>query len=374
MIKAQNFISPGKTTRILIVPLDWGLGHATRCIPIIKELISLKIEVFIAADQKNLVLLKEEFPSAVFLRYKGYEIEYSRNRKFLLMKLCQQIPKIISRVYKEHRWLRKTVKSYSIDAVISDNRFGMFHKKIPSVYITHQLHIETGNKFLNKVAGFIHYFFIKKYDKCWVPDLKTNGLAGTLSHPKKIPRNVEYIGPLSRFKNLAFSNTSFDVLISISGPEPQRTIFEKKILSQLQNFDEKVIFLRGLPSSANRLANFNKVQIENHLPSQDLNEAIEKSKIIICRSGYTSVMDLAALKKKAILVPTPGQTEQEYLAAYLSSKKYFFTVEQDEFYLQEVLNKAAEFPFQPLNLPGEFYKKTIREFVLSINSRKFASQ
>lgn len=374
MIKSKNFNSIGKNTRILIAPLDWGLGHATRCIPIIKELIRLNATVFIVADKKNLILLKEEFPSSVFLRYKGYEIQYSHHKIFFLPKLFLQIPRIILRIFYEKKWLKNAIQKYSIDGVISDNRFGMYNKKIPCIYITHQLHIETGKKFSDKLAQKIHYFFIKKYTQCWVPDFKINGLAGRLSHPQKNLPNVVYIGALSRFQKIADSEICFDLFISISGPEPQRTIFENDILIQLKNFSEKAIFVRGLPSEATKIENFNQVQILNHLPSQQLNLLIEQSKIVISRSGYTSIMDLAALKKKAILVPTPGQSEQEYLAGYLLAKKYFFAVEQDQFHLENVLKKAAQFDFQPVDFCGEEYKKTIHEFVLSLKSRKFAPQ
>jgi uncharacterized protein (TIGR00661 family) len=374
LIKSKNFQSASKNTKIIVAPLDWGLGHATRCIPIIKELIRANIELFIVVDKTNYILLKEEFPSAVFLRYNGYKIQYSRYKKFFFLKLFLQIPKIIYRVFTENKWLKKIVREYSINAIISDNRFGMYNKKIPSVYITHQLHIETGNKLSNTIAQKIHYFFIKKYNQCWVPDLQINGLAGILSHPQKMLRNATYIGPLSRFKNIPNTQLLFDLLVSISGPEPQRTIFENKILSQLKHFSGKAIFVRGLPSATTKIENFNQIQIENHLSSQDLNRAIEQSKIVISRCGYTSVMDLSALKKKAILVPTPGQSEQEYLAKYLYAKKYFFAVEQDQFYLEEVLKKAAEFNFRPFDFPADEYKKTTDEFVLSIKSMKFAPQ
>lgn len=374
MIKGQKISPISKYTRILVIPLDWGLGHATRCIPIIKELILQNIEVFIVAEGNNYILLKREFPSTVFLRYKGYEIKYSRAKNFFSLKLFLQFPKVSWRVYLENKWLKKVIKRFSIDAVISDNRFGMFTRKIPCVYITHQLHIETGNQFSNFIAQKIHYSFIKKFDQCWVPDLEINGLAGKLSHPKKILPNIIYIGPLSRFQYTTYPENLFDLLISISGPEPQRSIFEDIIVSQLKQFHGKAIFVRGLPSGANQLQNFNLVQIYNHLPSKELNEMILRSGMLISRSGYTTVMDLAALQKRAILVPTPGQSEQEYLANYLSSKGYFFSVDQGNFDLEKVLKDSMQFNYRSFDFPREMYKKTIHEFVLSIKSRKFAAQ
>lgn len=375
MRKEVFFNNSSKKYRILIAPLDWGLGHATRCIPIIKELIDLNCDVLIAADKKNFLLLKKEFPNTVFLPCKGYKIRYSRSKKYFSLQLFFQLPKIIFSIFREKNWLSKMVKLHSIDAVISDNRFGMYHKKIPSIYISHQLSIKTRNKFSEIIAQKIHYYFIKKYSACWIPDKKINGLAGELSHPKKIPQNVVYIGPLSRFKPIKDPEKVYDLLITISGPEPQRSIFEKIIIQQLKDFAGKALVIRGIPSEENFYSSLNdSITLVNHLPANELNTIIEQSKIIISRSGYTTVMDLAALEKKAILIPTPGQTEQEYLAKYLSEKKYFFTAEQKSFSLQEALEKYSSFPFQIPGLSNAEYKKTMYEFVLSLKSRNFANQ
>lgn len=359
--------------RILIAPLDWGLGHATRCIPIIKELIKHDCKVYIAAEKNIFFLLKKEFPSLVFLRCKGYEIEYGRNKKDFFAKMLFQFPKIFLSALEEKRWLKKIVAAYEIDAVISDNRLGMHMKKVPSIYITHQLHIKTGNRFTDLIAQKIHYFFIKKYTQCWVPDNKKNDLAGELSHPKKIPSNVAYIGILSRFHSLSLEKI-YDLLITISGPEPQRSIFEKTILKELQNFSGMVLLVRGLPADGDSLSSTNSIKIANHLSAMDLNQALEQSKMVIGRSGYTTMMDMAALKKKAILIPTPGQTEQEYLAKYNFKRNYFFSVDEEEFSIESTLKNAALFEFKPIDFSSEEYKKTIEEFVLSLKSGNFASQ
>ncbi len=368
MVKNKNFNSDRQNTRVLVAPLDWGLGHSTRCIPIIKELISLGCEVYIVADKKTFSLLKKEFPTTVFLRYKGYEIKYSRQKSFFAFKLFLQSSKIIYRIFNEKQWLKKTIKKYSINAVISDNRFGMYDKNIPSIYITHQLLIKTGNNFSDRIAQKIHYHFIKKYRTCWVPDQKKSGLAGELSHPKILPENITYIGPLSRFIELPGMIKAYDLLIILSGPEPQRTIFENKILEQLISIKGNIFIIRGLPDESNKPANFNNITIENHLPASELNKVISKSKIVICRSGYTSVMDLAALKKRAILIPTPGQTEQEYLAKYLMEKRYFLSVQQKDFSIEKALDKAGTFHFETLEFQKEEYKKTVAEFVNSLKS------
>ena len=366
-MKVEKFEAGITSLRILVAPLDWGLGHATRCIPIIKQLIRLNCTILIAADLSIYYLLKKEFPDAVFLRCRGYEIKYTRHKKFLLLKIFLQLPRILSSIWRENKWVKKMVKEGAIDAIISDNRLGMFSKKIPSIYITHQLFIKTGNIFTENIAQRIHYHYIKKYNKCWVPDYKENGLAGALSHPKKIPRNVEFIGPLSRLVPLQKIESLYDLLILLSGPEPQRTIFEDQILAQLNIFSGNVFFARGLPTvKGNFNLNSKSVKVVNHIGGEDLNKVISESKLVIARCGYTTVMDLAAMKKPAILIPTPGQTEQEYLAEYLLKKKYFLTAPQQEFILSDLLKKSASFEYESTDLSFSEYKKAINEFVLSV--------
>lgn len=371
----KNFKQGVQSPRVLVAPLDWGLGHATRCIPIIKELIRLDCTVLIAADGPIFNLLKKEFPATVFLRCKGYEISYSRNKRWLLLKIFLQLPKILSAIYREHRWLKKKISEHSIDAVISDNRLGMFNRKIPSIYITHQLFIRTGNLFTEKIAEKIHYYFIKKYKRCWVPDGENNGLAGMLSHPKKRLRNIVFIGPLSRLNSLQHIEPIYDMLILLSGPEPQRTIFENQIVIQLESFPGRALFARGLPFETKKLElNNQSVKVLNHVKAEELNIIMAQSKLVIARCGYTTIMDLAALRKTAILIPTPGQTEQEYLAEYLMKKKYFLTTSQKDFAIPELLKKSATFMYETIDISFNEYKKTIDQFVLSLKKSTFASQ
>ncbi|MEO8414613.1 MAG: glycosyltransferase [Ginsengibacter sp.] len=375
MINGNNFNSPKGELRILVAPLDWGLGHATRCIPIINELILLNCAVYIAASGSNYFLLKKEFPTLAILHAPGYNIKYSGKKRWLAFKLAVQFPHIIFLIWKENKWVKKIVSDYSIDAVISDNRFGMHSKKIPSVYITHQLVIKTGHTFSEKLLQKLHYRYIKKYHTCWIPDGKENGLAGELSHQENLPFNISYLGPLSRFERLTDLPKMYDILISISGPEPQRTIFEKIILFELQTSDKRILFVRGLPGEK-RVPEIKResIKIVNHLSAFELNEAFQQSEIIISRSGYTTVMDLVKLEKNAILVPTPGQTEQEYLSRYLKDKKYFYSVDQVNFSLETVLAEAVNFPFIKPKSSFTGYKKIINEFVQSLKTGNIAHQ
>lgn len=302
-------------------------------------------------------------------------MKYSRAKNRLWMKLLFQIPKIILKINQENKWLKKTIDRYKPDAIISDNRFGMYSKKVPSIYITHQLFIKTGNPFTEKMAQKIHHYFIRKYAQCWVPDYKENGLAGKLSHPDKIPSNAIYIGALSRFQPLETTHKKYDLLISISGPEPQRSIFEKIVLSQLNHFSGSALVVRGLPSATEIISSPNSlVKIVNHLVAEDFNKALEQSEIVISRSGYTSIMDLVKLNKKAILIPTPGQTEQEYLAQYLLEKKLFYSIEQEKFSLKEALDASFSFSYKHLHFSCDDYKNVINEFVRSLKTGNFAPQ
>jgi uncharacterized protein (TIGR00661 family) len=356
--------------RILICPLDWGLGHATRCIPIIKELDNLGCEVIIAADKLTFSLLKKEFPSLQFISLGGYHIKYSHNKKWLPFKIMSQVPKLLRRIKMETKWLKKTIVQYQIDGIISDNRFGLYSTKVPCIYITHQLAIQTGTIIGDFLAQKLHYYFIKKYQECWVPDFTNEGLAGKLSHPKKVPENVSYIGALSRFEKSPDIGKIYDVLVLISGPEPQRSIFEKMILSSVIDLPGKTFIVRGLPSATEEIAAPNDfIKIKNHLDASSLNKVLQQSKLVISRSGYTTVMDLIKLGSKAILVPTPGQTEQEYLARYLLSKGYFYSVSQERFSLKKEINKAAKFAYKKPEGFKEIYKGNIEKWVLLLKDQ-----
>jgi len=315
---------------VLVVPLDWGLGHATRCIPIIRELLHNGCKVLIGAKGPIKLLLAEEFSEISFLSINNYNIRYSSKKKGFSLIAFLQIPKLFFAIYKEHNWLKKAIKKYDVTAIISDNRLGLYNSSIATVYITHQLLIKTGNKFTENIVRKIHYRFIKKYAACWVPDFnEKNTLAGELSHPENLLSNTFYIGSLSRFEKKPVAEKKYNLLFLLSGPEPSRTIFEKILLKELKDYNGKVLFIRGLPGDHNLIKSNNpRIKIINHLAADELNLAMEESELVICRSGYTTIMDLVKLQKKAILIPTPGQTEQEYLAAHLLKQKMFFSVER----------------------------------------------
>lgn len=342
-MNGKNFNKTDRKPCVLVAPLDWGLGHATRCIPIIKALEGQGCTVLLAGEAAVAALLQKEFPHLEILPLKGYRIRYSRRAGFFSLAILRQLPKICAAIRNERNWLKKLIAGRKIDAVISDNRPGLHHKHIPCIYITHQLHIETGNRFSSWLSQQLHYRYINKFSACWVPDNEGSpDLAGILSHPLEKPSvPVHYIGPLSRFEN-AGAGENYDLLVCLSGPEPQRTLFENILQAQLASYNGKVYFVRGTETAP--AATFpGHIKTVGLLSSDELNKAMIAATVIISRSGYTSVMDLVKLQKKAVLVPTPGQKEQEYLAAMLMEQGLFYTVRQEDFSLQEALNKATGF-------------------------------
>jgi len=350
---------------VLVAPLDWGLGHATRCIPIIRSLLDQDSRVIIASSGPALILLQREFPNLPCLSLDGYNIHYSHKRAWLTFTLLSQVPRVLLTIWKEHRWLKKVVSQYDIDAVISDNRMGLFNRTVKSIYITHQLEIRTGNRVLNGFARKLHYWFISKFNECWVPDLASeNNLAGGLSHPARLPAtDTRYIGPLSRFQYVE-TEKKYDLAIVLSGPEPQRTVFENIILKTVDRIKKKIILIRGLPvSSSDNTGMPPFIETKDHLRADELNRVILQSELVIGRSGYSTIMDLVSLQKKAVLVPTPGQTEQEYLARYLSASGLFCSMAQDHFSLEEALKAAERYSYSPRFIEPVIYKKEVMRLV-----------
>lgn len=302
--------------KILVAPLNWGLGHATRCIPVIEQQLHQGNELIIAADGVPLSLLKSRFPQCTFIEWKGVDIHYSGN---MILAMMLQIPKILWGIYKEHQRLKNIIDEHKIDVVISDNRFGLWNKKIHSIFITHQVNIIS--PFAEKLLFKINKWFIEKYDECWVPDYEgENNLSGNLSHPKNeyyrkhFPKNIRYIGPQSRFKK-GNSNLEmrYEVVGIVSGPEPQRTIFFEKLKSDFEKMEGKTLLIAGTPNHSKFISQDSKLEIVPHLNDDDFVAALYSTKKIICRSGYSTIMDLHELGLKAEMVATPGQTEQEYL-------------------------------------------------------------
>ncbi len=352
---------PGKKN-ILICPLNWGLGHASRCVPVIRILNEAGNNVIIAAAGSALELLKCEFPQNSFIHFNDYNIRYSKGKN-LAWKILFQIPKIVFRIIWEHNKLKSIIKQHYIDVVISDNRFGLWNNNIRSIYITHQLFIKTpgGNAWQEKLLKKIHFWFISKFDVCWIPDLPGEiNLSGELSRKFAVPENAKFIGLLSGFyASVKPAEIEYDICVLISGPEPQRTIFQDLLIGQIKNTSLHVVVILGKPSETKAKIREENNTIISFLSPAEIREYFCKSKYVIARSGYSTIMDLAATGRKALLIPTPGQPEQEYLAVYLEKKKLFFTCRQDKFDVTRALEKADEYSGINIEQDHEALKKAI---------------
>jgi uncharacterized protein (TIGR00661 family) len=324
--------------RILVAPLNWGLGHATRCIPIIEALMVEQFEPIIACDGASLSLLKREFPSLSFIELPSYNITYSKYGFLLQWHLFKSIPRLIKTIKEENKQIQTIIKTYHIDGIISDNRFGVYskNKKVPSVYITHQLTVLSG--ITSWLSSKAHQQIIKKHQECWIPDFEnTPNLSGKLGHLKVHPFNLKYVGPLSRF-NKSESHLTYDIMVLLSGPEPQRSLLEEKLFLELKRHKGNVLMVKGLVEPVQTKEQNHNITVCNFMTSDELEEQIQNSKTIISRSGYTTIMDLAKLEKHAFFIPTPGQPEQQYLAKRLSRLKMAPYCQQSDF----SLNKLAK--------------------------------
>ncbi|HEY0676636.1 MAG TPA: glycosyltransferase [Chitinophagaceae bacterium] len=296
------------------------------------------------------------------VRISGYDLNYSLTTFGTRGKLLLQVPKILTAIKRERQWLDSFVKKRKTDIVISDCRFGMHHPDVYSVFITHQLHIRS--PFAKWTESFLqrwNYRFIEKFNECWVPDFNgATNLAGELSHPVKLPNvPLKYIGGLSRFETSSGEQQQYeyDLLIILSGPEPQRTLLEKIMLKELKSHNSKAALVRGLPDGGESLQREElevnsgnaKLSVYDHLPAAELGSLIKKSKMVISRSGYTTVMDLVRMKKKSIMIPTPGQSEQEYLGKYLMQQRICVCISQHKFSLTAALQKAESFNYADMN-------------------------
>jgi len=330
--------------KIIVAPLNWGLGHASRCIPIIDHFLSEGNEVILASDGAAGKLLQAEYPMLSYYELPGYNIMYQRKGS-LAWAIAKQLPAMLSAIKREKKALDELVEKINPTLLISDNRYGCWSKNVYSVIITHQLMLKAPVRF--RIAEpIIHQQIkklIKKFDECWIPDLedKMNNLSGDLSHLYSIPSHAKFIGPLSRFAGKNFeTHKKYKIAAIISGPEPQRSLFEELLMEQLVGYGEKAIIVGGRSDYKKAKPLSENVDYVSFLTADEVGKVISGSEIIISRSGYSSIMDYHYLGNKAILVPTPGQTEQEYLANYLKNKNLFYHASQKDLQLKKDLPEA----------------------------------
>ncbi len=326
-----------KKRRILYAVLNWGLGHATRSLPVIRQLVK-EHDVIILSTGRSLELLKSEISGADFIDHPDYSVKYSNKGWSLLFSLLIQLPKILLRLREEHGFTEKLVRELKIDRIVSDNRYGIFSREVPSYFITHQLCFKLPG-FLRSLEIFSVVFnrlYFRSYRKVFVPDEEKGfNLSGALSHnvPFMNSSKIKYCGILADISGSQDMIMS-DYLFIISGPEPQRTIFENKVLEQTKHLEGKIIIVRGMTESRSVTETGNRT-VYSSIERDKLSAMIKGAEVIISRPGYSSVMEFSALGKKALFVPTPGQTEQEYLAGYYKDNRYFNYVDQSRMNITE---------------------------------------
>jgi hypothetical protein len=306
-------------------------------IPVARKLLEMKNNVIIGSGEEHLSLFRNELTGLSYIRFPGFKPGYSRYLPQYIS-LLLKTPLLLYHIFTEHRRLKKIISEFSIDIVISDNRFGLWNKKVTTVYVTHMPLIPFPKllKFMEPLGILLHRQIIKKYTLCFIPDLPGEfNLSGRLSHGIKLPENVRYIGILSKYINSPILINENPVkfhhnTVILSGPEPQREILKQELMALLKNKEPVTVMFEGKPGKAGEIIRYGNIICYNHLPAFQMKEIVKESDRIITRSGYTTIMELVSLNCTALLIPTPGQTEQEYLAEYLSEKGWFNTISQNE--------------------------------------------
>jgi len=320
---------------ILVAPLNWGLGHAARCIPIIRALQQNHFTVLLASDGPALSLLQKEFPDLLCLELPSYGIEYAQNEDDLKWKLLKNSPKMLAAVRAEKKLVKQWITQYSLVGMVSDNRLGVYSKKVPSVIITHQLTVLSGST--TWISSKLHQYYLHKFTECWIPDLAEKpNMTGKMGHLKATTLPLKYIGPLSRFekKELALR---YELMVILSGPEPQRTLLESLLLAEMKRFKGRILFVSGVVEALQTRKEEGNLTHYNFMTSKELEKAFNESEVVLCRSGYTTVMDLSVLRKKAFFIPTPGQFEQEYLAKRIKESGFAPYSTQADFRIEHLL-------------------------------------
>lgn len=335
------------TKNILICPLDWGIGHASRMIPIIKKLQAKGHAIFIACTKQQHSFFKNEITNYTWVPSACPSIKYSE-KKLSIFDLLRLIPIIFVGIRKDQKRIDTWVKKYNIQVVISDNRYGCYSQHAYSVIITHQVKIELPKK-LKWAEKILHKQIKKmiyKFNRCWIPDIKEiPNFAGDLSLQFSLNGKSAFIGLLSRFdENPVITpqpEKTYEVMGIVSGPEPQRTIFAKLLLQQMKELQKPCLLVLGDFSKPTSTYQDGNVLVYSSMNTNQLYQAFQSSKFIVARSGYSTIMDLISLRRTAILVPTPGQTEQEYLANYYNSRRMFVIADQNRFDLVESLSQLS---------------------------------
>ncbi len=329
--------------KILVCPLDWGLGHATRMVPVIKSIERNGGDVILAADNRPFDFLKQHFPKNKIIRLAGFSPRYP-SKGSMALTVARSFPKMVKQGITANNELKKIVAKNEIDAIISDNRYELALPTIPSIFITHQLNIRTtGWQNIGKpIINLVLSKYLKDYSEIWIPDIDGNhNLSGNLSKSNRFKEKTSHIGLLSRFSenDISTKSNKIDLLVILSGPEPQRTILEKLLIKQAIKTNLKTIILQGKPEET-KSTNVKNIKLIPHVNDNVFASLMQSASYIISRPGYSTLMDLATIGCNSIFIPTPGQTEQEYLAKTMKVKGIAYSESQKDFDLSNAIEQS----------------------------------
>ena len=333
--------------KALVAPLDWGLGHATRCAPVVREFLEKGCDVELAVTRGNAAILREMFPDVRQRLAPSYNIVYPKhgyNMAFWLLKNSAHLRAVMR---AEHHYAEEMVERHGYDILVSDNRFAFRSRKAKSVYMTHQCRIAFPKMFrmFEAFGAAWHASVMSRFDEVWVPDVpEFPGYAGSLSHVERCPRPLKFVGPLSRFAMLPLTQSTekdLGIVAVVSGVEPARSRFASRLSSVLPQIPGKHVVILGKPASSLKTWTAGNVTFYNHLPTQEFADVISRAGWVISRGGYSTVMDMAVLGAKCIFVPTPGQYEQVVLAADLSAAGFAVSIEEGSLSVDS-LSKALQ--------------------------------
>lgn len=337
-----------KAGKVFYAVLNMGLGHAARSLPLIREFLRRGWEVLLGSNGRALEFLKLELPDTPFRVTPDYRIEYTRCRCLLLPKLAAQMPGLLQTIREEQRCCEKIVSEFSPDLIISDHCYGMYHRQAPSYFISHQIYfaMPAGMGFLAPWGARFNTRFHQNYRNVIIPDLPDGPgglLSGEMSRlPPGSAERYTYGGILSSITRQECSEL-LDMLVSVSGPEPQRTLLEQKILQQIESVPGKKVVVLGKSEASRALRETPDLRVYTHLPRREMNRLFNCADLIVSRPGYSTLMELAELGKKALLIPTPGQTEQASLARRIMKKRWFYSVDQERLDLRRDIALAREY-------------------------------
>ncbi len=320
--------------KILIAPMDWGLGHTSRCIPLAQHYHSQGHHIFFAGNALQQQLFTASCPFVTTLDLDGYRISYPQEGRHFMLKMAMQLPRLQQTITREQQWLRQQMQHHAFDVILSDNRYGLYHPAAQSILLTHQLHIQTGSRLGNSIIRHRTQQLINRFDACWVVDDAHIRLAGILSDPISLKIPARYIGWLSQFQLKAYISPHPlqghpYVLAVLSGPEPMRTQLEALFLKQMKALPGQQFIMTGgtLHQPGHVPDNVRYIPLAG---SQEMYTYLQHADSVISRSGYSTVMDVICMQRPALFIPTPGQTEQELIARTLQAKKWFQCSSQDK--------------------------------------------